>query len=106
MDATKPTETETPAAEAAAAPARTGSSSSSSSSDADKKKSKKATKNKSRSASRKRASIFGGLLGKKDKADNEAVAESEAKKEESAAPQIAESTSNFLYSRCTTTNIN
>jgi hypothetical protein len=94
MDATKPVETEAPIAEAAA-PARTGSSSSSSSSDADKKKTKKATKNKSRSASRKRASIFGGLLGKKDKADAETVAEPEVKKEESVAPQIGECMSAF-----------
>jgi hypothetical protein len=93
MDATKPLETEAPVAEAAA-PARTGSSSSSSSSDADKK-AKKATKNKSRSASRKRASIFGGLLGKKEKVDTEAAAEPEVKKEESVAPQIGECTFAF-----------
>ena len=88
VDATRPAETEAPAAEAAG-PVRTGSSSSSSSSDAEKKEKKKATKSKSRSASRKRASIFGGLLGKKDKAD-EPIPESEATKEESVAPQIGE----------------
>ncbi|OSS45650.1 hypothetical protein B5807_09673 [Epicoccum nigrum] len=88
VDATRPAETEAPAAEAAG-PVRTGSSSSSSSSDAEKKDKKKATKSKSRSASRKRASIFGGLLGKKDKAD-EPIPESEATKEESVAPQIGE----------------
>ena len=88
VDATRPAETEVPAAEAAG-PVRTGSSSSSSSSDAEKKEKKKATKSKSRSASRKRASIFGGLLGKKDKAD-EPIPESEATKEESVAPQIGE----------------
>jgi hypothetical protein len=49
-----------------AAPARAGSSSSSSS---DEEKKAKKNKTKSRSASRKRASIFGGLLGKKDKAE-------------------------------------
>jgi hypothetical protein len=88
VDATRPAETEAPVAEAAG-PVRAGSSSSSSSSDAEKKK-KKAAKSKSRSVSRKRASIFGGLLGKKDKAD-EHVAEPEVKKEESVAPQIGES---------------
>lgn len=90
VDATRPAETEAPVAEAAAAgPVRTGSSSSSSSSDAEKKNKKKAAKSKSRSASRKRASIFGGLLGKKDKAE-EPAAEPEVKKEESVAPQIGE----------------
>lgn len=89
VDATRPAETEAPAAEVTG-PARAGSSSSSSSSDAEKKEDKKkAAKSKSRSVSRKRASIFGGLLGKKDKADEHA-AEPEAKKEESAAPQIGE----------------
>ncbi|KAF1364829.1 hypothetical protein EJ07DRAFT_171809 [Lizonia empirigonia] len=88
IDTTKPAETDAPVAEAAG-PARAGSSSSSSSSDADKKNKKKAAKSKSRSVSRKRASIFGGLLGKKDKAD-EHVAEPEVKKEESVAPQIGE----------------
>lgn len=64
------------AGEASAAPARTGSSSISSS---DEAKAKKA-KSKSRSVSRgKRASILGGLLGKKDK---EHKTESEAVKEE------------------------
>lgn len=69
--------------ETVAAPARTGSASSSS--DEDKKKKKAA---KSRSASRgKRTSIFGGLLGKKDKAEEkieEKKAEKEEKKEEKA----------------------
>lgn len=61
-------------------PVRTGSSSSSSS-DEDKKK-KKAAKSKSRSVSRgKRASIFGGLLGKKDKAE-EKIEKTEDKAEE------------------------
>lgn len=90
IDATRPAETEAPVADAAV-PARTGSSSSSSSSDAEKKNKKKAAKSKSRSVSRKRASIFGGLLGKKDKADEHA-AEPEVKKEESFAPQIGETT--------------
>ncbi|KAJ4354811.1 hypothetical protein N0V95_003496 [Ascochyta clinopodiicola] len=90
VDATRPAETEAPVTEVAG-PARAGSSSSSSSSDAEKKNKKKAAKSKSRSVSRKRASIFGGLLGKKDKAD-EHVAEPEVKKEESVAPQIGETT--------------
>ncbi|KAH7080518.1 Pleckstrin homology domain-containing protein [Paraphoma chrysanthemicola] len=79
-DATpKPVETE-PVAEGstAVAPVRTGSSSSSSS---DEEKKAKKSKSKSRSASRKRASIFGGLLGKKDKAEEKA----EQKKEEHKA---------------------
>ncbi|KAF1941796.1 hypothetical protein EJ02DRAFT_346991 [Clathrospora elynae] len=67
------------------APARTGSASSSSSNE--EKKAKKA-KNKSRSVSRKRASIFGGLLGKKDKEPKEdseaAKTEPEVKKDETA----------------------
>lgn len=75
-----------------AAPARTGSSSSSSS---DEEKKAKKAKSKSRSVSRKRASIFGGLLGKKDKEpkDGSVVAQtdSEIKKDEAAAaPQIGE----------------
>lgn len=85
-DATpKPAETTEPAASASAeeptaVPARTGSSSSSSS-DEDKKKKK--AKSKSRSASRgKRASIFGNLLGKKDKVEEKAEAKKEEKKEE------------------------
>jgi hypothetical protein len=49
-----------------ATPARAGSSSSSSS---DEEKKAKKNKTKSRSASRKRASMFAGLLGKKDKAE-------------------------------------
>ncbi|KZM22812.1 uncharacterized protein EKO05_0001495 [Ascochyta rabiei] len=90
-DATRPAETEAPVAEAAG-PTRTGSSSSSSSSDAEKKNKKKAAKSKSRSVSRKRASIFGGLLGKKDNKADEHVAEPEVKKDESVAPQIGETT--------------
>ncbi|RMZ68875.1 aldehyde reductase [Pyrenophora seminiperda CCB06] len=80
------------AGESAAVPARTGSSSSSSS---DEAKAKKA-KNKSRSVSRgKRASLFGGLLGKKDKEhkdESEVVKEdAEAKKEDgTTAPQLDE----------------
>ena len=82
--APKLAEGETPAAEeAAVVPARTGSSSSSSA-DEDKKGKKKS---KSRSLSRgKRASIFGGLLGKKEKEPKEGEAakatEAEAAKEE------------------------
>jgi hypothetical protein len=95
IDATpKLAETDAPAAgEPVAAPARAGSSSSSSGED---KAAKKAKKNKSRSVSRnKRASMFGGLLGKKDKEqkqEGEAVkAEPEVQKEESAAaPQLDE----------------
>lgn len=82
----KPVETEAAAASASAAPARTGSSSSSSSSSDEEKKKKKKAKSKSRSVSRgKRASIFGGFLGKKDKAEEkkeEKKDETEAKKEE------------------------
>jgi len=87
----------------AAAPARAGSSSSSSS---DEEKKAKKAKSKSRSVSRgKRASIFGGLLGKKDKAEEkveqkkaehkeeEAVkAEPEVKKDEAAVAAPAEVT--------------
>lgn len=83
-DATpKPAEGEAgPAAEAAAAPARTGSSSSSS--DGEDKKKKKA-KSKSRSVSRgKRASLFGGFLGKKEKAEEKAEEKKEEKAEEKA----------------------
>lgn len=80
--APKPVEGEAVAAEEAAAPARAGSSSSSSS-DEDKKK-KKAAKSKSRSVSRgKRASIFGGLLGKKDKVEEKVEEKKEEKKEKS-----------------------
>jgi hypothetical protein len=64
--------TDAPATEEAivAAPPRVGSSSSSSSDEA-----KKAKKAKSRSLSRgKRGSIFGGLLGKKDKVEEKAEA--------------------------------
>jgi CxxC motif-containing protein len=90
IDATpKLAETETAGTAAAAgepAATRTGSSSSSSS---DEEKRKKAAKSKSRSVSRgKRASLFGGLLGKKDKEykeETEAVkTEPEVKKEEPA----------------------
>lgn len=96
--APKPVEGEAVAAEEAAAPARAGSSSSSSS-DEDKKK-KKAAKSKSRSVSRgKRASIFGGLLGKKDKVEEKVEEKKEEKKEKSeekkeepvAAEPVAES---------------
>ncbi|KAL1604584.1 hypothetical protein SLS59_003779 [Nothophoma quercina] len=88
VDVARPADTEAGAAEPTG-PARAGSSSSSSSSDAEKKNKKKANKSKSRSVSRKRASIFGGLLGKKDKTE-EPAAEAEVKKEESVAPQIGE----------------
>lgn len=86
IDATPKAETEAaPVAETSAVAARNGSSSSSSSSsDEEKKKKKKATKSKSRSVSRgKRASLFGGLLGKKDKAE-EKVEEKKEKAEEKA----------------------
>lgn len=101
---TKPAETEAaPAAaapageEAVAAPARAGSSSSSSS---DEEKKAKKSKSKSRSVSRKRASIFGGLLGKKDKAEEKVEQKKEEKKEEhktegessKAQPEIKEET--------------
>jgi len=94
MDAApKLAETDAPATgEPAVVPARTGSSSSSSS---DEAKAKKA-KSKSRSVSRgKRASLFGGLLGKKDKEpkeESEAVKDdAEAKKEDgTTAPQLDE----------------
>ncbi|KAF2032035.1 hypothetical protein EK21DRAFT_62070 [Setomelanomma holmii] len=84
-DATpKAAETEVPAAEASTAtvPARTGSYSSSSS---DEEKKAKKAKSKSRSASRKRASIFGGLLGKKDKVEEKVEQKKEEHKAESAA---------------------
>ena len=76
-------ETEAPAVPAteASAPvaARTGSSSSSS---ADEEKRKKAAKSKSRSVSRgKRASIFGGFLGKKEKTEEKKEEDAEVKKE-------------------------
>jgi hypothetical protein len=94
MDATpKLAEGETAAAGEPVA-ARTGSSSSSSS---DEEKRKKAAKSKSRSVSRgKRASLFGGLLGKKDKEpkdETDAVkTEPEVKKEEPAVvPHLDES---------------
>jgi hypothetical protein len=86
IDATpKLAETEAPVVPVteAAAPvaARTGSSSSSSSDE--EKRRKKAAKSKSRSVSRgKRASIFGGLLGKKDKAEEKKEDDVAAKKEE------------------------
>ncbi|KAH7414130.1 Pleckstrin homology domain-containing protein [Phaeosphaeria sp. MPI-PUGE-AT-0046c] len=77
-----------------AAPARAGSSSSSSSDEQ-----KKAKKSKSRSASRKRASIFGGLLGKKDKVEDKVEQKKEEKKEDKvegesskAQPEIKEET--------------
>ncbi|CAI9634004.1 hypothetical protein GT037_005337 [Alternaria burnsii] len=87
MDATpKLAEGETAAAGEPVA-ARAGSSSSSSS---DEEKRKKAAKSKSRSVSRgKRASLFGGLLGKKDKEPKEETdavkTEPEVKTEEPAA---------------------
>jgi mevalonate pyrophosphate decarboxylase len=92
MDATpKLAETEAPVVAGepvAAAPVRAGSSSSSS----DEEKAAKKAKNKSRSASRKRASIFGGLLGKKDKEGEAVKAEPEIKKEEpTAVPHLDES---------------
>ena len=65
---------------------RSTGSASSSSSDEDKKAKK--AKSKSRSASRKRASIFGGLLGKKDKAEDkkdESKVEGESSK---AVPEV------------------
>lgn len=84
-----------------AAPARAGSSSSSSS---DEEKKAKKSKSKSRSVSRgKRASIFGGLLGKKDKEHKEEAesskTEPEVKKEEPVvAPTVGESkSSNHLF---------
>jgi hypothetical protein len=80
------------AAEETAAPARTGSSSSSSSDE--EKRRKKAAKSKSRSVSRgKRSSIFGGLLGKKDKAEEKAEEKkekSEEKKADEAIPATTE----------------
>ncbi|KAF2120841.1 Pleckstrin homology domain-containing protein [Lophiotrema nucula] len=87
VDAPKPAEAEASTSTEVAAPARTGSSSSSSS-DEEKKK-KKASKSKSRSVSRgKRASIFGGFFGNKDKEEKkeEKKDEEEAKKEETPIP--------------------
>jgi hypothetical protein len=77
-------------------PARTGSSSSSD----EEKKAKKATK--SRSASRKRASIFGGLIGKKDKAE---VKKEEPKDGESskAVPEIKDDAAVVVPASETTT---
>ncbi|KAF1831490.1 hypothetical protein BDW02DRAFT_505090 [Decorospora gaudefroyi] len=76
---------------ATAAPARAGSASSSSSGEEKKKK----AKSKSRSVSRgKRTSLFGGLLGKKDKEhkeEGEAVkTEPEVKQESSVVPHLDE----------------
>lgn len=77
--APKPAEGEVAPAEETAVPARTGSSSSSSS---DEEKKKKAAKSKSRSVSRgKRASLFGGLLGKKEKVEEKVEEKKEEKKE-------------------------
>ncbi|KAF1841013.1 uncharacterized protein K460DRAFT_295330 [Cucurbitaria berberidis CBS 394.84] len=91
IDATpKLAEGDAPATEGpvVATPARAGSSSSSSS---DGQKKAKKSKSKSRSVSRKRASIFGGLRGKKDKEGEAVKSESEVKKDESAAaPQLGE----------------
>ncbi|KAL1607808.1 hypothetical protein SLS60_002746 [Paraconiothyrium brasiliense] len=79
------------AAEETAAPARAGSSSSSSSDE--EKRRKKAAKSKSRSVSRgKRASIFGGLLGKKDKAEEKHEEKKEEKKEEKEEKKAEEAT--------------
>jgi len=77
--------TETPAAtEEAAAPVERTGSSSSSSSDEDKKKKKK-SKSKSRSVSRgKRASFFGGFMGKKEKLEEK----KEEKKEEAEEKKV------------------
>ena len=109
MDATpKLAETEAPVVageSVAAAPVRAGSSSSSSS---DEEKAAKKAKNKSRSASRKRASIFGGLLGKKDKEhkEGEAVkAEPEVKEEPAVVPHLDESMCDCSssYQVCTNT---
>lgn len=103
MDATpKLAEGETAAAGEPVA-ARTGSSSSSSS---DEEKRKKAAKSKSRSVSRgKRASLFGGLLGKKDKEPKEETdavkTEPEVKKEEPAVvPHLDESKLIHPVSQC------
>ncbi|KAJ4353214.1 uncharacterized protein N0V89_004941 [Didymosphaeria variabile] len=82
--APKPAEGEASAVagEETAPAARVGSSSSSSSDE--EKRRKKAAKSKSRSVSRgKRASIFGGLLGKKDKAEEKVEEKKEEKKEKS-----------------------
>jgi len=69
-----------------AAPARAGSSSSSSS-DEDKKAKK--AKSKSRSVSRgKRASIFGGLLGKKDKAEEKKAEHKEESEVTKTEPEV------------------
>lgn len=91
--APKPAEAEASTAPATeATPARTGSSSSSS---ADEDKKKKKAKSKSRSASRKRASIFGTFLGKKDKVEEKVeekkAEEKEEDKEAEATPAAAES---------------
>jgi hypothetical protein len=76
------------------ATARTGSSSSSSSSDnEDKKNKKKASKSKSRSVSRgKRASVFGTLLGKKEKVEEKKEEKKEEKAEEKKAEEAEAST--------------
>ncbi|KAF1915210.1 Pleckstrin homology domain-containing protein [Ampelomyces quisqualis] len=70
--------------EVVAAPPRAGSSSSSSDGE------KKAKKSKSRSASRKRASIFGGLLGKKEKAEEKAEQKTEG--DSKVQPETTEET--------------
>lgn len=82
-------EAEAPATEATVPDAtRTGSASSDSSNE--EKRKKKASKSKSRSASRgKRASIFGGFLGKKEKLE-EKKEEHEEKKEEKKAEEAEE----------------
>lgn len=89
----KPAETEAGPAAAAEETAPTARAGSSSSSSSDEDKKKKKAKSKSRSVSRgKRSSIFGGFLGKKEKAEEKAEEkkeESEAK-EETPAPAAAE----------------
>ena len=85
-------EAEAPATEATVPDAtRTGSASSDSSNE--EKRKKKASKSKSRSASRgKRASIFGGFLGKKDKPEEKKeekkAEEAEEKKAEEIVPPV------------------
>lgn len=76
--------------EAPAEPVRPGSASSSSDSDEDrkKKKSKKATKGRSRS--NKRASIFGGLLGKKDKPEEKIEQKKDESETSATVPELNE----------------
>lgn len=72
--------------DAPAGPARSGSSSSSSSESERKRKSKKAAK--SRSRSNKRASLFGGLLGKKDKAEEKVEQKKDEHEATTAVPEV------------------